>query len=461
MNIASLNRMALAAWLFGIIGSSNVFAGNQNQIPKAPESGTTVSCRSQIEFQGQVTLYSVENNSTSGLPLSVRSVQAFDQITIDDTNALRKYATATAKISIDGKESDNELSETNRQIALRVNDAEFNRPVQYFSTGGMLKQAERDLLLTPADLISVQYVVEHSTFKEGEEWKPEDRAVQAFLSLDNVIENKLKVSVKEITDNVAKLYITGDATGEVDGSQTALRVVAVCLVDLENQFVSAFRGTLNENRSPSQLAPGFVGAIKIDAKSQVKNAKSLTDDVIKKVSTQIANKQNTRMLWNSDSEFELLYDPKWKVILSDTDVVIMRYSERGSLLAQCNVLRLPKRPEGKPLKLKEFRTQLEKTVLGEAEATIKSTQELRTATGMRALQVVVSGVQEEVPIHWIYYHLSNDEGRCAAVVLTIEDELLNSFGNADQKLLESIRFTERKRQAQVTDETAPLPVIKR
>ncbi len=438
-------------YCFVVLALVSVFACGvcpaDQSIQGAAEPGKTLNCKMQIEFQGDVVLFSTEQPPKNlRLPIDVTSRQRFDQIAIDANNFLRKYEVANARIKLDGKPNESSLSESNRQITIRHTSSETNRPLQYFSTGGALRQSEKDLLTVPADIIAIQQLIQQESISANKEWHPENSGVQSFFSLDNLIENEIKVSVKEIKGDLAKIYITGKAKGEVDSATTTLNIVGVAIFDTEKQAMTAFRGTVNENRSPSQLAPGFVGSVKIDTTCDVKPNRNLSEEVVSQVKSKLAESQTTRMLWNSDSEFELLYDPKWKVILSDPEVVVLRYADRGSLLAQCNVLRLPKRPADKPLSLDEFREQLAKNVLGEAEARINGSQVLQTNSGMRVLQVVVTGTQEEVPIHWVYYHLSNDEGQCVAVVLTVEDELLPLLAKADLKLLESIHFVAPSRK---------------
>jgi hypothetical protein len=445
--IRSRPTVLLFCLLISIGSNSLLVAEDEGRILPAPQSGKTMSCRTQIEFQGKVVLFASDDEQDKQLDLKVLSSQEFDQIAIDDDHFLRKYQQASANIQIDGNKTQSVLSEGNRQIALRHLSADSVRPIQYFSTGGVLRQAEKDLLSAPADTVGLQRLLTTENLSKGSQWKPQDHDVQSFLSLENVIDNRVLVTVKELDQATAKLYVTGEALGEVDGAKTHTRVVGVAIFDLKNQIVTAFRGTLSENRDASQLAPGFIGAVKIDATCKLKQDRDLSDAGIAKVKDQIAEHQTMRLLWDSESEFELIYDPNWKVILSDPEVVIMRYAQRGNLLAQCNVLRLPKRPADRPLQLNEFREQLERTVLGETGARVNGAQVLKTTSGLNALQVVVTGVQEQVPIHWVYYHLSNSEGRCVAVVVTIEDALLPVFDKADLKLLESIRFTERKSQA--------------
>ena len=73
--------------------------------------------------------------------------------------------------------------------------------------------------------------------------------------------------------------------------------------------------------------------------------------------------------------------------------------------------------------------------------------------GRRLLRVSAVGRVEDVPIRWVYFHVSDEQGRRAAHVFTMEAELAERLGGADHMLVGGFRFAERK-QITKTDTTA-------
>ena len=61
---------------------------------------------------------------------------------------------------------------------------------------------------------------------------------------------------------------------------------------------------------------------------------------------------------------------------------------------------------------------------------------------MQTLRVSARGLVSEVPIRWIYYHVSNSSGQRAAYVFTLSDEMNEKFAARDQLLVDSLRFDE-------------------
>jgi len=66
-----------------------------------------------------------------------------------------------------------------------------------------------------------------------------------------------------------------------------------------------------------------------------------------------------------------------------------------------------------------------------------------TDEGQRVLRVRAVGVASEIPIVWLFYHVSNDQGRQAAVSFTMESEMQERFAEGDRTLVESFQFTSR------------------
>ena len=165
----------------------------------------------------------------------------------------------------------------------------------------------------------------------------------------------------------------------------------------------------------------------------------------------------------------------------------MKLIDRQSLGGQCNIFSLSRRESGKQLSLKEFQADVKK-VLGEDFGAFVEANESADKIGRRVLRVVVQGVAHgkptrppkpdsetskatddapsakaaetaenadppkekaparagkppaEVPIRWIYYHISDAEGRQVAMTFAIEQQLVERFADADKPIVESLRF---------------------
>ena len=391
----------------------------------------------RVEYFGKVTTQiTPENPDPATIPLDVKANFTFSQQPIAPHDVVRQYKQAEAEIKLGELQTTSELSTTNKQISARLTDKRFSRPVQLNSIGGLLKQSELELITVPGDPLSFDELFSHRTIQAGEKWKPSDQAVRALLAVETIIENDLSISLKESKDGTAKLYLVGDVKAEVDGCLSKYHLVGLALQNESDNSIKGLRLTIDESRTASQLAPAFEGQIKVDVRTLTADEASRIDATT--VKTTVGNKA-TRLLWSTDSEFELVYDPRWKIILSDREAVIMRYADQGNLLAQCSLLQLPKRPADRPVPIEDFRKEIEK-ILSESPARLVSANTITTVAGLTAHKIVVSGLQDDVAIDWIYYHVTNHDGRRVALIFTVEHEVAKTFGSADQRLVEAVRF---------------------
>lgn len=391
----------------------------------------------RAEFDGQIVI-DTDDRQQRTIPMSVKADFRFSQTQADARQASRSYQQAGAQITLDDQPIQTELAENRRQITVRLSTEEHRRPVQFFPHGGVIKQEELDLLTVPGDPMAIPGLLSTSAAAVEEPWYPSSESVQAFFALDSVIDNQISLMIKEHSAKQTKVYIMGQLTGEVDGAFTEIRVAGIALIDPQSQYLLAMRLNLDENRDPSQLTPGFQGKGRIEVR---RNQAELP--LAGNLASATNAPKTARLLWNTDSEFELVYDPRWKIIISDPEAVVLRFGDRGTVLAQCNVLQLPKRSPEKPVQLEDFRREVEK-LIADSNARITQHDTFSMPDGCRVMRIVVMGVQDELQIAWLYYTVNHPDGRRVALIFTVEQSVLGLFNAADQRLVQGVRFAERK-----------------
>jgi len=71
---------------------------------------------------------------------------------------------------------------------------------------------------------------------------------------------------------------------------------------------------------------------------------------------------------------------------------------------------------------------------------ILEASEKLTSTMHRMLRIVAAGSVEGVPIRWVHYHLSNDQGRRLAMAFTFDEESLDVFSDQDMQIVNSLEL---------------------
>ena len=98
--------------------------------------------------------------------------------------------------------------------------------------------------------------------------------------------------------------------------------------------------------------------------------------------------------------------------------------------------------DGVPFTLVDFQQDV-KNVLDKQFGEFVTATEAVNDNGLHVMRVVANGMISELSIDWVYYHITNNEGRRASCVFTYESDLADRFGAVDQAVMSSFRFREQ------------------
>ena len=391
-----------------------------------------------------------DKTQTQPLPMSVQAnMDCFQRFTgnASENQAIRFYREAKSSIKVDDGTTTAVLSEGNRHIVTRIVPGVI-RPIQVASLGDALQQSELELLRNPGDPLTVPALFNRDNVSKGDKWDAPKKALGSFLAVDRVLKSDVKLMLKSIENGQAKIYVSGKVRAEVDDVKTDIELTGLLVADLKNHSFSTLRLALREQKKQGHLAPGFFGRTKIETRvSSVKPIKQLSTPVIKQLTS--GKKVQQRLKWVSEAgRFQVQYDPSWRLIASEKEAAILRYLNQGELMAQCSIVRLASRPADNPLTLETFEKEVTSMVAADKDARLESAEQLKSRSGLNILEIQVSGVVEEVPLNWMYFHVSNNQGRCVTFVFTLEQELASEVRPAARKLVSNLTFLLQKNAKQ-------------
>ena len=356
-----------------------------------------------------------------------------------DPQAIRYFASSHGNFNIDKGKSSASLGKDNRMIVARLKSVPGQR-LQMASVVSMLDQSELELIKNPADPLTYRRLLEKSSVAEGDKWEVDKEALADFLLVDRVLFTDARLMLKTATSTKARVYLMGQVDATIDDVGTSMKVSAIFDIDMKRKMVTDVRLSVNENRQAGQIAPGFEGKSRIDIQLIADSScKYLTPDALKKITKSRRIKQ--RLQWKPNEEkFALEYDPRWRMIASESEAAVLRYVDDGDLLAQCNIVQLPSRPATNPLTLDGYKKEVQKIIKGDKNAALIDAKKLTTATGLDALRVAFKGIEGGVPVQWIYYHVAADDGRRLTFVFTLEEEIASIFQPSDQRMVNGLSF---------------------
>ncbi len=454
--------IALCSIGIGLLWTVSTQAQQSVTLEVEQKSGQHFHVKAQYQHRGVVVVdHAGQDSDPQRLPMQVDAKFDYhDRIAgkSTDIQSIRYYEQSKANIKIDNGEKVSQLEEQNRTIVVRLKPDSIPS-LQLASVGDALQQSEFELLNNPADPLTYSALLSGAKTEIGSEWTPSKQGLAKFVSVDQILKTNVKLKLKTIENQAAKLYIVGSLKADVNDVSTEMQLSGTLVVDLKHHFVSMIRLNVKEEREAGQVAPGFEGSTKIDIQiARASQVSQLSNKVLAKNSKSRAIRNLLK--WKSD-EFSLKYEPSWKLIAAETDAAILRYLDGGELLAQCNVVKLASRPASNPLMLEDFKQEVSKIVRQDKTARIIDAQQTQTSMGHKSLQVSVEGEEEGVPLNWVYYNVASNDGRQVTFVFTLEQDLSTRVMPAIAKIVNGFEFHNSpsangkpaSRDAKVTDRT--------
>ena len=404
---------------------------------------TELRITSDYQHVGSVLI--IAESKVQTLDLSVNAKLGFQQRMLSPTQAIRIYDTAKATIKLDKGATEPKLNSSNNLVVVRSNKS--GKQVEMASVKDTLRNDELELIQNPADPLTLQTILSKSKVKAGDKWTPDPIALARLLGVNEIKESDVKLTLKSFNKKSARIFIAGSLEADVDDVSTQMDVSGIAIIDRLTNVPTSFKIGIRETKDPGQIAPGFEGTTKIDLRfSTAKPSTMLSNAALARHSN--GKKIRQRLKWVSEmGQFKMLYDPRWKMITEDQDAALLRYIDGKEILTQCQAVILPNRPADKPLTLDAYKTEISKIVDTDKNAQLVTSSTKRSAAGDTIMSVVVSGVEDGLPIRWFYYNVAQKDGRQVAFVFTLDGALSSRVTPIADQLVNEFEFKEIKKVA--------------
>jgi len=403
------------------------------------KSGHTTRVEVLLEVGGDLKL--VEDGKVKSLATSVVGKLRYHEKLLaapsaDGARSLRHYERAEATIKIE-KET---LSPKLRDARRRIVAATGSSPTLY-SPGGLLTREELDLIEVPCNSLLIDQLLPDRRVAKGDQWKHPEELVAGLLGLDAVSQTDVTSELASIDAKTAMMEIKGRVFGAVGGVATEIELAGKYRFDRAAKRVTRLAFSIKEKRSVGHVAAG------LDVVANLQVHVTPTAEVAELAD---AAGQSGRLDGDSDltqleyrqsgGKYSIEHDRRWHIMSEHDDVLALRLVDRGELIAQCNLTTLPEVEPGKHPTLARFQQDIERTLGKDFGQFITASQAVNEAA-YAVYRVEVEGVVSELPIRWNYYLLADDQGHLAVFVFTVEGELVEQLGDADQAIVSTLRFT--------------------
>lgn len=346
------------------------------------------------------------------------------------TSGARRYQQAKADIQVGAQRETVELSP---QRATIVADDVEGAP-RIWSPSGPLSRRELDLLESTSQSLRVEGLLPGRRVAPGEQWTHSPEVLAAFLQLDQVAVNEATSKFLGIEKGMARMRLVGTVKGSVDGAITEMEINGDYRYDTRWQRVTWLQLNLRESREQSATGPALqvVSELRMLIEPPAKGETASADNT---PPTEIPAPQDRDLLlaWRaSDQDLRLQHPRDWIPMDERRGQMTLRWFEGDKARAQCSVSRLKDGPAGKNVSLTDFQNDIRKA-LGAEFGEFERAKEMDRGDGYRVLRVAARGTVSELPIRWVYYHVTSPEGFRASLTFTMEGDAETSAAVATQE----------------------------
>jgi hypothetical protein len=410
-----------------------------------------------VELKGDLSSKPTPDADPVSKPFKVSIKQRYDERVLETTpdgrilRSMRYYSSAEGDYRYGDLEAEPTLAKFGPDWLLF--DREGAQPL--VCPRRLVFRQEMEMLDVPgnpgfvADLLPKEPVAKDAT------WPAENAALTKILVIDAVSESDVATRIDSVDGDNVSLVTEGQVAGAASGVATDVNLRARTVYSLNERRPMTFAMTWREVRSIAHAEPGFdvTATIRL-ATSRVDSSEALSDDRIAALPKKYRLEMGLLKYESPSKDFRFVQDRRWFVTAPDETGAVLKLIDRGELVAQCSLVRLPRLQEKEEYTLDEYKAEVQEK-LGKSFGRFVDTREFETKKGVRVMKLHVDGLAEELEMRWIYYHLSDPTGRQVAMIFVYEPQFETTFGDADRWVVENFEFLNVAAEAQTPAADAP------
>ncbi len=410
-------------------------------------AGSIQRVQAVVEVRGDL-LIEAEETGTQKLPFVVAGKAAYDERILEVDNsgkprrAVRQYGEATAEIKVGQTAATPRLNPERRLMVAQLDDARAT----LFSPLGPLSRDDLELVDIQGNTLAMGGLLPDKPVGVAQTWEPNRELLATVLGLDTITHHDVSGRLEPPDGTTAIVTLQGSLDGAVGGVATKIELKAKMNFDLTRRVVTWLAANFHERREIGHAEPGFEATARLRvAISPQQTADELSDRALRDLVLTATAGSTLLEFKPQKSLVRFVHDRRWRVISDRPDLCVLRCVDGGDLLAQCNLSELGDAEPGQRLTLEAFQAEALRSLVSSAGQVAEASQGESEPQGLRVLRVQATGIASEVPIVWIFYHLSNDQGRQASISFTMGADAVERFAGGDRALVESFEFLPRAR----------------
>lgn len=404
--------------------------------------GKTRQISSDLKVQGTMRI-NPDGRKVRHFPMALTGQYVAVERNLSPTTAIRYYKKAETESTANEKPLKDSLPTVKRLIS-----------VQTDTSGSILSSPEYTLSREELELINVPgnpgvlgKLLPKEAIGTNKTWSPDSHALAQCLGIDAVNSHEITGILTEVDSaGVAKITFSGKASGAIQGVATEIGLKARMNVDTKQKMITWFAASIEEERAIGHAVPGFTVTAVVRTQIQpTQPIEQLSDANLAKLDLESGDGMKMLSFTGKEAGFRVLHGRQWFALAETAKQTVFRMVSDGELLAQANVNRLTNLKPGEQTTLEGFEAEVKKA-LGERLGQVIDAAQSINSQGLRELRVSAVGTADGMPITWIYYLVSDDQGHRYSTVFTFETKLAEKFGQADRSFMSGFDLIEDAQQ---------------
>lgn len=317
----------------------------------------------------------------------------------------------------------------------------IDKRIRVWSPTENLTRRDLDVIQGTHYSLAVDRLLPEKAIQPGETWEADSEVLAAILQLDHVGINDSQLQFVDVQKGMARIQLAGKVKGRVDGVLTEVAISGDCRFDTRWKRVTWLQLQLHETREQSATSPA------LDVTSELRmliEPPPASQQLVTQLPTAIAE-PNAKALFiklvSKDAGFETLHTRDWIQVEERQRQLTLRWADEDKAIAQLTISRLKDENSKRTLSLQEFERDIQKA-LGDKFGQFERSNEVDRGDGYKILRVPVLGVVNEVPIRWVYYHVTSPNGYRVSLTFTMgsQEERAAELAEHERQFLVSLRL---------------------
>jgi len=421
--------------IFALALMASIASAGEKWILRVEPIGQTRQVQTELKVEGMMKV-NPDGKKLREYPMQLEGSYEFVEQVLDAQQAIRFYRMAKAESKANDQPLKDQLPKVKSVIAAVMED----QGPFLFCPEYTLTRQEVDLVQVVGDPLALTGSMPQKEIEVGEAWEIDEITLVQMFGIDALQSSDVQGKLTGVDDGIGKIAIQGSVSGAFQGVASEIRVTARLNIDIKERRITWFAASIHEVRSIGHASPGF--DVKAVVRTQVVPAKPVeqfSKENLEKLDLSITPGARLLAYEGNDCGVRLMHDRQWMPIAETAKRAVFRRVVDGELVGQVNISRLTDLKPEEHNTLEGFKSQVEK-VLGDKLGQVVDAGQRVNSQGLRELRITAVGTANSLPITWVYYMFSNDEGRRYSAVFTYETKLADQFAEADRSLMSGFSF---------------------